>query len=74
LTDPNEYESVRQAMTSAGFAPGDAELTMRASTTASLEGEQAESMLRMLEALEDLDDVQNVYSNADLPDEILARA
>jgi transcriptional/translational regulatory protein YebC/TACO1 len=31
-------------------------------------------MLRMLEALEDLDDVQNVYSNADLPDEILARA
>jgi YebC/PmpR family DNA-binding regulatory protein len=74
LTDPNEYENVRQAMSSAGFVPGDAEVTMRASTTAPLEGEQAESMLRMLEALEDLDDVQNVYSNADLPDEILARA
>ena len=74
LTDPSDYENVRQAMSSAGFVPGDAEITMRASTTAPLEGEQAESMLRMLEALEDLDDVQNVYSNADLPDEILARA
>ncbi len=30
-------------------------------------------MVKMLEALEDLDDVQNVYSNADIPDEILAR-
>jgi len=74
LTDPGEYERVREAMSQAGLAPGDAEITMRASTTAALEGEQAESMLRMLEALEDLDDVQNVYSNADLPDEILARA
>jgi YebC/PmpR family DNA-binding regulatory protein len=74
LTDPGEYERVRAEMSRAGFAPGDAEITMRASTTAALEGEQAESMLRMLEALEDLDDVQNVYSNADLPDEILARA
>ena len=30
-------------------------------------------MVRLLEALEDLDDVQHVYSNADIPDEILAR-
>jgi transcriptional/translational regulatory protein YebC/TACO1 len=28
-------------------------------------------MIKMLETLEDLDDVQNVYSNADIPDEIL---
>jgi transcriptional/translational regulatory protein YebC/TACO1 len=32
----------------------------------------AESMIRLLEVLEDLDDVQNVYSNADIADEILA--
>jgi YebC/PmpR family DNA-binding regulatory protein len=74
LTDPTDFERVRESMARAGLAPGDAEITMRASTTAPLEGEQAESMMRMLEALEDLDDVQNVYSNADLPDEILARA
>ena len=30
-------------------------------------------MIAMLEALEDLDDVQDVYSNADLSDEMLAR-
>jgi YebC/PmpR family DNA-binding regulatory protein len=74
LTDPGDFERVRESMSRAGFAPAGAEITMRASTTTPLEGEQAESMLRMLEALEDLDDVQNVYSNADLPDEILARA
>ena len=30
-------------------------------------------LVHLLEALEDLDDVQHVYSNADIPDEILAR-
>ncbi len=73
LTDPAEYEKVREAMSKAGLEPADAEVTQRASVSAALEGEQAESMARMLEALEDLDDVQNVYSNAQIPDEILAR-
>jgi YebC/PmpR family DNA-binding regulatory protein len=73
LTDPSEYEHVRDSMSRAGLAPGDAEITMRAGTSTPLAGEQAESMVRLLEALEDLDDVQHVYSNADIPDEILAR-
>jgi transcriptional/translational regulatory protein YebC/TACO1 len=30
-------------------------------------------MIKMLETLEDLDDVQNVFSNADISDEILAQ-
>ena len=37
-----------------------------------LNEQQASSMMKVLEVLEDLDDVQNVYSNADIPDEILA--
>jgi transcriptional/translational regulatory protein YebC/TACO1 len=73
LTDPAEYERVRDAMSHAGHSPGDAEVTMRAATSTPLAGEQAESMVRLLEALEDLDDVQHVYSNADIPDDILAR-
>ena len=36
--------------------------------------EQARSVLRLLEALEDLDDVQNVYSNFDIPEEVMAEA
>lgn len=73
LTDPSDYEHVRDAMTQTGLTPADSEITMRASLAAPLAGEAAESMVKMLEALEDLDDVQNVYSNADIPDEILAR-
>ncbi|WP_405238865.1 YebC/PmpR family DNA-binding transcriptional regulator [Lentisalinibacter orientalis] len=69
LTDPAEFESVRDAMVGAGFPPEEAETTMRASTSADLEGMEAISMVKLLEALEDLDDVQNVYTNAEIPDE-----
>lgn len=72
LTDPAEFESVREGMRKAGWAPEHAELTMRAMTSAELELQDAQSMLKMLETLEDLDDVQNVYSNADIPDDVLA--
>lgn len=72
LTDPADYESVRTAMTRAGLEPEEAQLTMRASATASLDADEATSMVRMLELLEDLDDVQQVYSNADIADDILA--
>ncbi len=72
LTDPASYEEIRTRLTAAGWVPASAEVTLRAASEARLAGEQAESMVRMLEALEDLDDVQNVYSNANIPDEILA--
>lgn len=74
LTDPGEFERVRDALTKAGFTAAAAEVTMRASTSTPLAGEQAQSMLAMLEALEDLDDVQDVYSNADIAGDVLARA
>jgi len=72
LTDPGEYEEVRNAMQQAGLEPDTAALTMRASTVSELGRSEAESMVRLLEMLEDLDDVQEVYSNADIPDEVLA--
>jgi len=73
LTDPGDFESVRDAMREAGYSPEVAELTMRASTHAELGLHEAGSMIKMLEILEDLDDVQNVYSNADISEEILAQ-
>jgi YebC/PmpR family DNA-binding regulatory protein len=73
LTDPADFESVRDAMRASGFEPENAELTMRASTSTELELQAASSMIKMLEMLEDLDDVQNVYSNAEISDEILAQ-
>lgn len=73
LTDPGALERVRDAMRAAGYAPVESELTMRADTNTELELETASSMVKLLDTLEDLDDVQNVYSNADIADEILAR-
>jgi len=73
LTDPADFEAVRDAMRESGFESGNAELTMRATTSAELDLKAASSMVKMLEMLEDLDDVQNVYSNADISDEIIAK-
>ncbi len=73
LSDPADFHKVRDAMIAAGYEPENAQLTMRASTSATLDVKEATSMVKMLELLEDLDDVQEVYSNADISDEVLAQ-
>ena len=73
LTSQEDFAAVRDAMVSAGFEPEVAELTQRASTDISLTTDDGEKMLKLLDMLEELDDVQNVYSNADFPDELLAQ-
>jgi YebC/PmpR family DNA-binding regulatory protein len=72
LTDPDEFTRVLDAMKADALQPEEAEVTMRPATNISLEAEDAERMVRLLEILEDLDDVQQVYSNADISEEILA--
>ncbi|MDF9393326.1 MULTISPECIES: YebC/PmpR family DNA-binding transcriptional regulator [Methylococcus] len=72
LTAPERFEAVRDALKAAGLMPESAEITMRASTSVKLDKDDAEKMIRLLERLEDLDDVQNVYSNADISEDILA--
>lgn len=71
LTAPEDCSKVQSAMTDAGLPPENAEVTMRASTKVAVEGEQAETLLKLLEALDDLDDVQNLYSNADFPEALM---
>ena len=71
LTDPGEFEEVRDKIVAAGLEPENASLTMRASTSAELDAKSAASMMKILEMLDDLDDVQEVYSNADISEEIL---
>ena len=73
LTQPEQFIDVRDAMVAAGLEPESSGVTMRANVTVSLDQEGAEKMVRMLERLEDLDDVQEVYSNADISEEILAQ-
>lgn len=73
LTAPEQFESVRDALREGGLSAESAEVTMRPSTSSQLSQEDAEKMIRLLERLEDLDDVQNVYSNADISEEILEK-
>lgn len=72
-TTPEDFAQVKAGMEAAGLAAENAEVTMIASTNTPLGREEAERMVRLLEMLEDLDDVQNVYSNADISEEVLAQ-
>ena len=72
LTSPGDFEQVRDGLIAAGFKAENAQITMRASTNAELGVKEAGSMIKMLDMLEDLDDVQEVYSNADISEDVLA--
>ena len=73
LTEPDSFVDIKESMASAELQPEQAEVTMRAATTTSLDLDDAEKMVRLLDTLEDLDDVQNVYSNADISEDVLAQ-
>lgn len=73
LADPLEFETVRSLLTQAGFAPATAEITQRTAATLELSGEEGVLMVRLLEALEGLEGVRDVYSNAEISDEVLSR-
>jgi transcriptional/translational regulatory protein YebC/TACO1 len=65
---------VLEAAKAAGIDPVVNEVTMIADTYTKLEGQQANSMIRLLEVLEDCDDTQNVYSNFDMDSDQLEAA
>ena len=68
-----DFTAVKDAMEAAGLTPESGEVTMVASTTVPVDASGAESVMGLIDALEDLDDVQNVYSNVDIPDEVIAQ-
>jgi len=71
-TAPEAFSDVVAAMEAAGLKPENAEVTMRASTEVALDVETGQKVLKFLDLLEDLDDTQDVYSNADIPEEAYA--
>ncbi len=72
ITSPEAFLDVKQAMLDAGLEPEMAEVTMQPSTTVDLNLEDAQKVMRLVDTLEDLDDVQNVYTNADFSEEVMA--
>jgi len=72
FTSFGDFHAVNEALAAAGFKGDDAEVAMIPSIHAPVEDlETAQKVLRLIDMLEDLDDVQNVYSNVQIPDEVM---
>jgi YebC/PmpR family DNA-binding regulatory protein len=72
ITAWEQFGAIKQALEEAGLAAECGEVTMIASTTVELDASGADSIMGLVDTLEDLDDVQNVYTNADVPEAVLA--
>lgn len=68
---PPDFEAVKEAVDKASISYLVAEITMLPQTPVYLEGKEAEQMIKLMENLEDCEDVQKVYTNADIPEELV---
>ncbi|WP_019601943.1 YebC/PmpR family DNA-binding transcriptional regulator [Teredinibacter turnerae] len=72
ITAFEDYLTVKDAMVAAGVEPANAEIAMVPATQVEISSqEDADKTLGLIDMLEDLDDVQNVYTNADIPEAFL---
>jgi YebC/PmpR family DNA-binding regulatory protein len=67
-TTPEDFDSVKEALESAGFTSPSAKIQMLPSTTVAISGKNAELMLKLYEALDDHEDVAEVYANFEMSD------
>ena len=74
ITTSGDFESVKAALENRSIPCLVAEITMLPQSTTNLQGSEAEQMVRPMEALEDNEDVQKVYTNADIPDDVMEDA
>jgi YebC/PmpR family DNA-binding regulatory protein len=71
-SDPHDLQALKTALEEAKFPVESADLEMVPNTRVEIDNEStAKRILKLIEVLEDHDDVQNVWSNFDIPDEIL---
>jgi YebC/PmpR family DNA-binding regulatory protein len=72
-TEPSTVFEVRQALVDAGFAIDSADTPLVSDNLVPIAAaDEARKVLRIVEALEDNDDVQDVFSNADIPESLLS--
>ncbi len=69
LTDPGDFEKVRDELEANGIKISLAQVAMIPKNTVKVSGAQAEQVLKLLNSLEELDDVDEVYSNFEMDDE-----
>lgn len=70
--DPDAFQAVTAALEAAGIPTESAELQRIATNTVELDADAARSVLKLMDALEDHDDIQNVYSNFNIPESVMA--
>lgn len=72
VSEAGDVVAVRTALQGAGIDYDSAEATFVPSMSVPVDADVARKVFRLVEALEDSDDVQNVYTNVDVSDEVLA--
>lgn len=72
ISDPSDMIAVRTAVQQAGWEYTSAESGFQPSVTVPADADLARKVFKLVDALEDCDDVQNVYTNIDVSDEVLA--
>lgn len=72
LCDPNNFDQVAAALAAKNITPTQSDVARVAETQVAVEGDVAKRVAKLLDALDDNDDVQNVYSNASLPEDAYA--
>lgn len=73
ITSAEEFITVKQAMKAAGLEAESAEIIQKPDTETEVNFEDAEKIINLIDMLEDLDDVQEVHSNADFSDDVMAQ-
>ncbi len=71
ITAPEDFEAVKAAIDEKEIPYLDAEVTMLPQTATILQGKEADQMIRLMDMLDDCEDVQKVYTNADIPEELV---
>jgi len=71
ISEPKDFEPVKKALDTASIPCIVAEITKLPQSLLELKGKEAVQMLRLMDILEDCDDVQKVYTNADIPEELI---
>jgi len=70
--DPTVFNQVQEALKKNNLNPVVAEITQLAKAPVDVDAETGKKVLRLMEALDDNDDVQNVYSNVNISEEMVA--
>ena len=70
LCDPSAFMAVQEALSAKGLQPLEANVVQLAENTVKVHGDDAAAVAKLIDRLDEHDDVQNVFTNADLPEDV----